>query len=236
MNRLRSHAHTALLLLLTGIQSFAAAQTAGKDSTSRFLDFTVGLGIGAHSAPSIANYINLVSQPAADQRVDQFSSAVEFYAVPELQVSRQWSAGLEYSMLIKSYSINDRSGYSRSDMSYQVHMPSLLVHYLVFGEGFRLKLGGGVGYHFIAFDESFPTNGSGETLRSAGPGFKLDAVGNTKFDEVFYGSIGVDLRWDFLGTLKRSGTASPVSGVIADLPRMSFFNAGVKFGVTFQLL
>jgi hypothetical protein len=225
-----------LLLLLVGAsQQQLRGQTAGKNAESRFFDFTAGLGIDIHSAPSIANYINLVAQPAVDQKADQFSTAVEFYAVPELQVSSEWSVALEYSLLVKSYSINDRSGFSQTNMSYQVHMPSLLMHYLVFGEGYRLKFGGGLGYHFVAFDQSFLANGSAETLRTAGLGFKLDAVGNTKFDETFYGSIGFDLRWDYLGTLKRSGETSPVARSITDLPRMSFFNAGVKFGVTFQL-
>jgi hypothetical protein len=114
-------------------------------------------------------------------------------------------------------------------------MPSVLVHYLVFGEGFRLKLGGGVGYHFVKFDQTFSTTGTGETLRGNGLGFKLDATGNTKFDETFYGSIGVDLRWDFLGALTRGEGAPQIARSGPDLPKMTFFNAGVKFGVTFQL-
>jgi hypothetical protein len=235
VKRLSSHASIVLLLIVAGSHEQLRGQSAGKNTESRFFDFTTGLGIGAHSAPSIANYINLVAQPALDQKVDQFSTAVEFYAVPELQVSREWSLALEYSLLVKSYSINDRSGFSRTDMSYEVHMPSLLMHYLVFGDGYRLKFGGGFGYHFVAFNQSFPTNGSAETLRTAGLGFKLDAVGNTRFDETFYGSIGFDLRWDYLGTLKRSGETTPVAQSITNLPRMSFFNAGVKFGITFQL-
>lgn len=210
------------------------AQPAASDTSRRFFDFTIGLGVAAHSAPSIVNYINSVARPSLDQRINQFSTAAEFYAVPELQVADEWSLGLEYSLLIKSYSLQDQSGFSRSEMSYQVQMPTLLVHYLVFGEGYRVKLGGGVGYHFVAFDQSFPTNGTGETLKTGGIGIKLDAIGNTKFDESFYGSIGVDLRWDFLGTLARSGASADVARSIAALPQMNFFNAGVKFGVTFQ--
>jgi hypothetical protein len=159
----------------------------------------------------------------------------EFYFVPELQVSREWSAAIEYSLLVKSYSITSSSGFLRTEISYEVHMPSILVHYLVFSEGFRLKLGGGVGYHFVKFDQTFSTTGVGETLRSNGLGFKLDAIGNTKFDETFYGSIGVDLRWDFLGSLSRSAEAPQIARSGPDLPKMTFFNAGVKFGVTFQL-
>jgi hypothetical protein len=209
------------------------AQTADEQTNRRFIDFTVGMGIDLHSATSIVNYINLMAQPRLDEKVYDFSSAVEFFAVPEMQVSHDWSVGLEYSLLIKSYAIDDRSGYSRSEFSYQVHMPTVLVHRLILGEGFRVKVGGGLGYHVASFTQRFPTVGSEETLSAGGIGVKLDAVGNTKFDDTFYGSIGVDLRWDFDGTLKHGPGAAATNS--NPLPQMNFFSAGLKFGVTFQL-
>jgi len=226
--------YATLIILCCLVRPLNAQSTAGENG-ERFFDVTVGMGVAAHSAPSIVNYINAVAQPFPNQKVDQFNSAAEFYIVPELQVSKEWSTGIEYSLLIKSYSLDDRSGFSRSEMSYEVHMPTVLVHYLLFGEGYRVKLGGGIGYHFVRFDQRFPTIGSEETLRSEGLGFKLDAIGNTKFDETFYGSIGIDLRWDFLGTLSRGGESAQVARSGGALPGMSFFNAGVKFGITFQL-
>jgi hypothetical protein len=223
------------IVLICFLPSPSRSQPTSRDTSGRFFDVTGGMGIAVQSAPALANYINALAQPALGQRVDQFNSVAEFYLVPELQVSKEWSVGIEYSLLTKSFPLNDASGFSRTDISYEVQMPSLLVHYLVFGEGFRLKMGGGVGYHFIKFDQNFLATGSGETLRSQGPGFKLDAIGNTKFDETFYGSIGFDLRWDFLGTLSRSGTSAQVQRSGPTPPAMSFFNAGVKFGITFQL-
>lgn len=193
------------------------------------------MGIDLHSATSVVNYINLIAQPRLDEKVYDFSSAVEFYTVPEIQVSQDWSVGLEYSLLIKSYAIDDRSGFSRSTFSYQIHMPTVLLHRLILGEGYRVKVGGGVGYHVANFTQRFPAVGSEETLSARGIGVKLDAVGNTKFDETFYGSIGVDLRWDFEGTLKRDAGASAAASGSIPLPQMNFFSAGLKFGVTFQL-
>ncbi|MCX6133376.1 MAG: hypothetical protein NTU47_06135 [Ignavibacteriales bacterium] len=225
----------AFVLFFGGFLQSSSAQQSPLQNANRFFDVTAGLGIAVHSTPLLANYINALAQPPLDQRVDQFNSAAEFYVIPELQVSRDWSVGIEYSMLLKSYSIDSRSAYARTEIAYEVHMPSVLLHYLVFGDGFRLKFGGGAGYHFAKFDQSFPLIGAGETFRISGPGFKIDAVGNTKFDDTFYGSIGIDLRWDFLGALSRSAGASQVARSGPDLPKMNFFNAGVKFGVTFQL-
>jgi hypothetical protein len=217
------------------ISGIVAAQPAGDSTNHRFVDVTAGMGVGLHSANSVVNYINLMAQPRPDEKVYDFSSAFEFYAVPEVQVSQNWSAGLEYSLLIKSYLINDRTGFSRSEFSYQVHMPTVLVHRLILGEGYRVKLGGGIGYHFANFTQRFSAVGSEETLSADGIAVKLEAVGNTKFDETFYGSIGVDLRWDFEGTLKRSPGVAPATSNSIPLPKMSFFSVGLKFGVTFQL-
>ena len=225
----------ALVLASVVVPTKLAAQTPGTETNRRFIDVTVGMGIDMHSATSLVNYINFVAQPRIDEKVNNFSSAVEFFAVPEVQVSQDWSAGVEYSLLIKSYAIDDRSGFSRSEFSYQVHMPTVLVHRLLLGEGYRVKLGGGIGYHFAKFTQSFPTVGSEETLSADGLGIKLDAVGNTKFDETFYGSIGADLRWDFEGTLRRSPGVAAATTTSIQLPKMNFFSAGLKFGVTFQL-
>jgi hypothetical protein len=225
----------ALVLASVVIPTTLAAQTTGDETNRRFIDFTLGMGIDMHSATSLVNYINFVAQPRIDEKVNNFSSAVEFYAVPEVQVLQDWSTGVEYSLLIKSYEIDDRSGFSRSEFSYQVHMPTVLVHRLLLGEGYRVKLGGGIGYHFAKFTQSFPAVGTEETLSADGLGMKLDAVGNTKFDETFYGSIGVDLRWDFEGTLRRNPGAAAATTTSIQLPKMNFFSAGLKFGVTFQL-
>lgn len=225
------------ILLLTGIACAAGSawgQTPAEETQGKFFDLTAGLGINAHFAHTVANYINLIAQPRLDQRVDIIVSAPEFFASSDLQFSDEWSAGVEYSLFVKSYSIEDRSGYARSEFSYQVHMPTILVHWLMFGEGYRVKVGGGVGYHFCSFRQQFQPYGNDETLKSAGPSFKLEVVGNTKFDETFYGSIGLDLRWDSLGTLGRREPGLSVDRA-GELPAMSFFNAGIKFGVTFQL-
>jgi hypothetical protein len=233
----RARPLTAIVAVLAGALLAPAlnAQAVTDQSGRRFIDVTVGMGVDLHSASSVADYINLMAQPAIDERLKQFSSAVEFYMVPEMQIAPEWSAGIEYALLLKSYSIDDRSGFSRSEFSYQVHMPTILLHRLAFGEGYRVKLGGGVGYHFANFSQRFPTVGSEETLTAAGFALKLDAVGNTKFDDVLYGSIGIDLRWDFAGTLEHAPGVKASSSTTVALPKMAFFSAGLKFGITFQL-
>lgn len=224
-----------VLIVLLVVPKIAGAQQTQSQKATKFFEISGGMGISLHSTPSLADYINATAHPRQEQLLDEFSSAVEFFITPELQVSEEWSMGLEYSLLLKTYTLDDRSGFSRSEFSYQVHMPTLLVHYVVFGEGYKVKFGGGVGYHIVKFNQSFPSYGTGDDLNANSIGVKLEAVGNTKFDEMFYGSIGVDLRWDFLGTLKKSDGSEAFDRASNTTAKMNFFSAGLKFGVTFQL-
>jgi len=224
-----------VLLLLLAPSAALVAQDVGSGNPARFFGITLGMGVGEQSAPALVNYISAVAQPRIDERLDEFNTVVKFSIYPELQVADEWSVGLEYGLLLKSYSLDDRSGLLRTDISYQVHMPTLLVQYLVLGEGYRLKVGGGIGYHLARFTQSFPTYGTEESFHTGGLGVKVGAVGNTRFDETFYGSIGVDLQWDFLGALKRGDGSDVVDKATGMIPRMNLFTVSLTFGVMFQL-
>lgn len=193
-------------------------QATGRDS--RFVQVSGGLGVGAHSAPSLVDYISTSS----GQRMNEFASASEFFVTPEVQVADDVSLAVEYSYLIKSYNIDPAW-----EFSYAVQMPSLLVHYLFPGEGYWLKVGGGLGFASGTFKERYSVSGAEASYDASGFSLKVEAVGNTKFDEHFWGSIGLDLRWVFGGTFKETTQSYLVP------PRLRFFSAGVKFGVLFQL-
>ncbi len=213
--------------VLLAATSTVLSQAKQDSSRGRFFQVTAGMGVSAHADPSVVNYINQVALPPPDQKLSQFAAASEFFITPELQVNDDWSVGLEYSYFLKSYS--SVGGVYVWDFSYTAHMPTLLVHYLTPGDGYWLKFGGGVGYAFGDFTERFQFTGAQEEFKTSGPSFKIEAVGNTEFDEQFWGSIAVDLRWVFAGTLN----TPEVPGVAP--PRLDFFSAGVKFGITFQL-
>ncbi|MBI3585904.1 MAG: hypothetical protein HY088_02100, partial [Ignavibacteriales bacterium] len=104
-----------LMLVLVAPQ-MAEARQSQSQKPLRFFEISGGMGISLHSTPSLADYINATARPR--QLLDEFSSAVEFFITPELQVSEEWSMGLEYSLLLKSYTLDDRSGFSRSEFSY----------------------------------------------------------------------------------------------------------------------
>lgn len=198
-----------------------------------FIHLAAGMGIDIHSAPSIVDYINAVAVRGSAKNLDEFATATEFFVTPEVSVADNWSVGLEYAYLLKSYSVDDGSGFARWDFSYSTQMPTLLVHYVVPDDAYWLKFGGGIGYYFGTMNQSYAASGSEDRYQAQGLGMKLDATGNTKFDDHFYGYIGADLRWCFAGELKSDqGQIPTYNGISA---KMNFFSLGLKFGVVFQL-
>ena len=220
-----SQQHLFLGIVLSVAGTFTAFSQQ-QDSSRMFIQVTVGLGVSAHTDPTMVNYINALTLASPDQKLSDFTSASEFFVVPEVQVSETWSVGLEYSYLLKSY---NSIGAVPWNFSYSAQMSTLLVHYLSPGDGYWLKFGGGVGYTSANFSEQFAESGASENAKASGPVFKLEAVGNTEFDEHFWGSIGLDLRWVYAGGFK-GGIVNTVSP-----PKLDFFSAGVKFGVTVQM-
>ena len=211
-----------VLLVSAPLTTFSQKEANGQ----RFIQITGGLGVSAHLNQSIANYINALTYPSPDQKVSDVSSASEFFVVPEIQVDDEWSVGLEYSYLLKSYSVE--TGFPW-DFTYSAHLTTLFAHYLVPGDGYWLKFGGGIGYAFGNLREQFIQTGAEESSRASGPALKIEGIGNTKFDEHFWGSIGLDLRWVFAGKFKGGVQSS------APAPKLNFFSAGVKFGIMVQM-
>ncbi len=203
--------------------------TARAQDAGGLFSVTAGMGIDVHSAPSVADYVNLVTQAGRAERFDEFSSAVEFFIVPEIQITDDWSVGIEYSVLVNSHAVGQSGGVGGSEFSYTVQLPMMVGHYLVSGTGYRLKFGGGIGYAAGELSQQLFGSTQSTDFSSRGWTAKLEAVGNTEFDEHFYGSIGVDLRW-IAGGVFRSARGID-AGVGSTKAKMDFFNLGLKFGV-----
>ncbi len=229
MRDLKVRGKSAAYILLGFVAYFSpAANVLAQQpvSQSRFIQVSAGIGVDAHWDPSIMDYINAVTLPSSGQKLTGFTSASEFFVTPEAQVSDDWSVGLEYSYFLKSYNV---TGFYQWDFSYTAQLPTVFVHYLVTGQGYWLKFGGGAGYAFGKLSSEFLQTGGSQSASASGPSFKVEAIGNTEFDEHFWGSIGVDLRWVYAGSFKGGIVSS------APTPKLDFFDAGVKFGVTVQL-
>ncbi|MGH2568352.1 MAG: hypothetical protein ACRDGA_08435, partial [Bacteroidota bacterium] len=198
-------------------------------------NISLGLGAGVHAAPFLVDYMNAFRQSQAGERLDDFSSMIEFFVTPEYRLEPAWSVGLEYSLLTKSQTVGGGQNSAGSEFTYNVHMPTAIVHHVIDGSSYFVKLGGGVGYHFATLRQTLYAFGVEEDFTASGVGVKLEAVGNTKFDETLYGVVGVDLRWGFLGAFKNAAGVEAFERATNTTARMQFFSLSLKFGVMFQL-
>jgi hypothetical protein len=207
---------------------FGGLLLAQQETVERTAGVSAGMGVSYIDAPNVVDYLNtFVASPA--ERVSDFGSAVEFFVAPEKWLSPSIILRLEYAYLLKSYSISRSEGLYHFD--YSVHMPTLVLDYLFQGDGFYVKAGGGVGYHFGKFSYLFPNANTEARFTGGGVGVKLELTGNTAFGESLYGLIGGDLRLAFIGALKDSDGNGPVGAV--DPVKLHFTSVGIKFGLVY---
>ena len=223
----------ALAALLTATAQQSVSQTVVDERP--LFSVALGMGAGIHSAPSLVDFISSYGTTSSGERLDEFSSMVEFYIAPAVRVEPQWSVGVEYALLLKSHTVGNSSSSSGAEFSYLVHMPTAIVHYIIDEPAYNLRFGGGAGYHLATLTQTLRVFGAEEQFSASGVGVKLEAVGNTKFDDTFYGNIGVDMRWDFLGSLKNAAGVPAYNRATNAEATMRFFSLSLKFGVLFQL-
>ena len=127
------------MLFAVASQGTAVAQ----EPWSSWVAVSGGMGISAVSAPSVVDYVNTASQAVSAERVSEFSSTTEFIAAPEIRVAEQWAIGLDYSYRIKSLVVNGAGSQSQFEIS--SHQLGFVIHYLIEGESYLVRLGGGGG-------------------------------------------------------------------------------------------
>jgi hypothetical protein len=193
----------------------------------RLYSVTGGLGVSMVRAVDVVEYVNFTFSP--DSRLNDFAASPEFFIAVDAQIARAYGIEVEYSYLLHSYNITQ--GGMNLAFSYAVHMPSVLICYLYAGKGYVLKVGGGAGYHVATFKQDFL--GSVTDYTADGIGMKLAAEGNTAFDDNLFGSIGVEMRGDYLGEFRATKTKLPLIGSNGKNIRMDFFSFGLRFGLAY---
>ncbi|MFQ5797834.1 MAG: hypothetical protein ACE5H0_03960 [Bacteroidota bacterium] len=200
-----------------------------RNAVSHYFGVGGGMGVSTVSAGDVVDYINTLATPT--ERIDEFGTAVEFFISPEFQLNASWGLKAEYSYLLKSYIIPAEGATGTYDFTYDVHMPTLVLQYLIIREGYLFKFGAGVGYHFGSFSVGFPPS----EIVSAAQGFggKLEAAGHTSLGGNLYGIIAGDIRLDFVGDLESKNGQKLGSVVSQDNVSLHFFSLGIKFGLSY---
>ena len=190
----------------------------------RYYGISGGLGVTMINVGDVVGFIS--SQTGTTQTA--FATAGEFFGAAEIQVSEEWGLKLEYASLVNSYNVPvSPLVYS---YSYNVQMPTLILHRIITGKGYLLKFGGGAGYHMASFHQDNPPGYPSYSAK--GIGLKLDAEGNSAFDDHLFAYIGAEIRDDILGELKdANGIALPNPS--ASSVKMNFIAVGIKFGLSY---
>jgi len=188
-------------------------------------ELRAGMGINFGSTPSLKDYIN---QVAGYNEMGSFSSSVIFSGEYDYAISQTYDLGIEVAYLLNSVTF---STYGTYDFTYHVIMPTITSYYVIRGEGYNFKFGGGVGIRFVSADESLPATPSATNYTTTGFGFLLRAAGNTRLSDDFYVNITGDLRYDLNGEL--NGWSDHHSSNYNQV-NLDTFSAGVSLGITYM--
>jgi hypothetical protein len=224
----KSILQAAAVLLFLPTMTIRAQEAAGTEG--RFF-VTIGVGADAHGAPSYIDQVNEQVQPSEFQRLGKVLTAIDLSVMPEYAFAPHWSAAIEYALLFNSHEATGANG--TLEYNYTVHMPTALVHYVVQGDGFWWKAGGGLGYHLASLSQKFRGIDMSFDGTAHGPALKLDAMAGTSMAPSVYGTAAVEFRAAFLGSLRDgNGTPLRVSGHDVNL---QFYSFGLKLGLTVAL-
>ena len=210
---------TALLFLLIIVSKFSLAQIELKGT----------MGINFLSVPSMQDYINFTHP---DDQLGSFNSAIIFAGEGGYFFSPSFVVSIEGAYQLFSYTNVSTSG--KYEMVYSMIPVSVLGYYVISGEGYNLKFGGGIGPRIVYVEESLPALGTNEKYGSMGFGFLLRCEGNTLLGGNFYANVGVDLRYDLNGEPENDGEKL-TNSVYNKNVNFDTFSLGVKLGISYLI-
>ena len=186
----------------------------------------IGMGVNYVNAQDVVDHIR--GRVGLGQDVPEFKSAVDFFGAMSFPLSHEWILKFEYAYLLGTYNVAGFFG--PTEFSFSAHMPTIIGQYVLAEEGsYNIKAGAGIGYHFGVLTESMGTFEDKLTGRGLGSLVELEA--NTAFSDDFYGYIGANLRWEFIGDL----TSSTRTGSAGSVPTLHFFGIGARFGFAYYI-
>jgi hypothetical protein len=190
-----------------------------------------GMGVDYISSPSLYNYFNQnFSEPGS--QIGSFKAAVNFSGEADYKLSNKYELGLDLTYRLYSYNFSGSLG--SYNLSYHNIMPTLVSYYVIEGDGYEFKFGGGPGIRFLSADERLPGTTTTQTYTSTGIGFLLRAEGNTKISSELFASVLFDVRYDFNGEPKYNGV-NLYNAVDRSNVNFNSLSIGIGLGLTYYL-
>jgi len=189
-----------------------------------------GMGINFVSTPSLRDYLNVSQFAPYNDQVAAFNTAVNFSGEVDFKAAQNYELGVEIAYLYNSFTFSPNGG--RYMLSYSVIMPTILNYYVIDGQGYNFKFGGGLGIRFASVNESLPFSSNSNSYSSTGFGILLRALGNTSLGGNVYANITGDIRYDINGTPKNNG--NPIKNtVLGNNINLNLLSLGINLGITY---
>jgi hypothetical protein len=188
------------------------------------------MGIYFASIPSMQDYVNQSGLASSNNQLESFVSSVVFAGEGGLFLSKSFEMALEVAYQL--YSFTDVKPEGKDELSFNNLMPSLLGYYVLNGDGYNFKFGGGAGVRFVSVDETRNISVAKINYSSLGFGIILRIEGNTLLGSSIYANIGADIRYDVNGEPENNGT--PLHNNLQnENVNFNAFSVGVRLGITY---
>jgi len=186
------------------------------------------MGINFISTPSFFDYVN--QNFPQGEILEGFNASVIFSGEAGYMVSESYQPAVEVGYLINSYTSSVLNG--QYELSYGNLMLSIINYYVINGEGYNFKFGGGGGLRFLSADEKRPGTGTTLNFSSAGIGFLVRAEGNTLLGENIYAKISAQINYDLNGEPENNGQPL-VNTVAGENVNFNSTSIGLSLGVAY---
>jgi hypothetical protein len=190
-----------------------------------------GMGINFVSTPSLRDYLNVINDfVSVSNQVAAFNTAINFSGEVDFKAADNYELGVEVAYLYNSFNFSPNGG--RYELSYSIVMPTILNYYVIYGQGYNFKFGGGLGLRFASISELKEFTSNSNNYSSVGFGILLRALGNTALGSNVYANITGDIRYDLNGTPKNNGNAILNSGSNNNV-NLNSLSVGLSLGITY---
>lgn len=204
-----------LLIALLVAANISFAQKANEVRASMGIDFV--------SVPSLKDYL----EANYTDLLGTFNSAVNFSGSYGRMISPNNQLAAEFGYLLNSYNSSTING--TYDLTYSIVMPSVLYYYVLIGNGYYFKFGGGGGVRFLSVTEKLPADPSDYKYSSTGYGVILSAAANTALAENVFAHIGIEARYDNIKEPEPSQNTNFIGNV-----SFNSLSLGVRLGISYQ--
>ena len=188
-----------------------------------------GMGINFVSTPSLRDYLNVINSAQVNNQLATFNTAINFSGEVDFRAAKNYEVGVELAYLYNSFNFSPNGG--RYELSYSVLMPTFVNYYVIDGQGYNFKFGGGLGLRLANINELQEFTQNANNYSSVGFGILLRALGNTALGSNVYANITGDIRYDLNGTPKNNGNAIQ-NGAVGNV-NLNSLSVGLSLGITY---